>query len=377
MSKGSEDNDSILHEVFAALDVMVTERLADGTLRGVGAVPGWFTWLFPQAGGGERLPLGRFSPFLADFLAEAEEFWGEQRPGQLRSGAWSQPGATGREDHLEAVALTVGARHILLIELLGSAYEERRRLLQVARDHAHVGRQLARETQKKELLLDRLVHDLAGLLTGVKVSFSLLDAEPLSANGREYLALGRRQHAEQQRLIREVTEAFAAEVEPLATRRPEQARTVDALACARETLRHLTPAAALHKVRLQLDAPPEAGAERRVAGEQARLERVLMNLIENALDHSPPFSTVRVALREDATHVQINVDDEGVGVPPERVSLLFQPFARGEGQAGGEVGVGLYYCRRKVERWGGTIGYLPRQPRGARFWVRLPKLTAG
>jgi hypothetical protein len=171
MSKGSEDNDSILREVFAALDVMVVERLADGTFRSVGAVPGWFLWLFPQAeGGGERLPLARLSPSLADFIAEAEEFWRERRAGQLRSGAWAEAGRTGREDHLEAVALTVGARHILLVALLGSAYEERRRLLQIARDHAHVARQLARETQKKELLLDRLVHELAGLLTGVKVS---------------------------------------------------------------------------------------------------------------------------------------------------------------------------------------------------------------
>jgi signal transduction histidine kinase len=150
---------------------------------------------------------------------------------------------------------------------------------------------------------------------------------------------------------------------------------VDALDCARAVVRRLTAACAQRRVSLHLDAPGGAGAEWRVAGEQARLERVLTNLVENALDHAPPFSTVSLALHADATHVQVNVDDEGAGVPPEKVGLLFQPFTHGEAPAGVPVGFGLYYCRLKVERWGGAVGYLPRRPRGARFWVRLPKVT--
>lgn len=377
MSKGAENGDSILNEVFAALDVMVVERVADGSFRAVGTIPGWFAWLFPQAEGvTEGLRLDKLSPFLENFLVDAEEVWREQRAGQLRSGAWSETGATGREDFLEAVALAVGARKILLIELLGTAYEERRRLLQIARENALVQRQLVRETQKKEILLHCIAHDLVGMLMGVKVSFSLLGAESLSANGREYLTLGQRQHAQQERLIQEITQAFAAEMESLGPYNLDPAKAPDALACVKEVVHSLAPTAALHKVNLQIDAETDAGENWRVVGERLRLERVLASLIENALRHAPPFLTVRVGLRQDDTHVQLNVDDEGAGVPPEIVGTLFHKFAQGGAPQPCHIGFGLYYSRVMVERWGGSVGYLPRQPRGSRFWVRLPKVEA-
>lgn len=61
MSQDTENHDSFLHEVFTALDVMIVERLADGTFRSLGEVPGWFVWLYPQAEGKtDSLPLTRF-----------------------------------------------------------------------------------------------------------------------------------------------------------------------------------------------------------------------------------------------------------------------------------------------------------------------------
>jgi signal transduction histidine kinase len=379
--QGGGQHDSLLTEVFAALDVIVAERAADGSFRTLGAVPGWFTWLYPQAEGQtDRLRLEQFSPFLENFLVDAEEFWREGRPGQLRSGPWAEAGASGKEDHLEASALSVAGRRVLLISLLGSAYEERRRLLQIARENALVQRQLVRETQQKEILLHCIVHDLVGLLTGVKVSFSLLGAENLTPGGREYLSLGQRQHAEQERLIQEITHAFAAEMEALGPHKLDPAKAPDALACAKEIVRELTATAAPRKVNLQLDPAVEENVKSeegwRVAGEKLRLERVLSNLVENALRHAPPFSTVTVGLHQDGTHVQLNVDDEGAGVPPEMVGTLFHKFAQGAHQPLGHIGFGLYYCRVMVERWGGNVGYLPRQTRGSRFWVRLPKLEA-
>ncbi|HEY5950800.1 MAG TPA: ATP-binding protein, partial [Kofleriaceae bacterium] len=55
---------------------------------------------------------------------------------------------------------------------------------------------------------------------------------------------------------------------------------------------------------------------------------------------------------------------------PELLPRLFQKLVRDPGGTG--HGLGLYFCRITVEQWGGGIGYEPRQPGGARFWIRLP-----
>lgn len=377
MAKAAENNDSILNEVFATLDVMVVERSANGSFRSIGSVPSWFIWLYPQAEGNtENLQLAQFSSFLENFLIDAEEFWQAQRPGQLRSGTWSENGAAGKEDHLEAAALSVGTRKILLIELLGSAYEERRRLLQIARENILVQHQLMHEVQKKEILLHCIVHDLASLLMGVKVSFSLLGAENLSSSGREYLMMGQRQHAQQEKLIQEITQAFTFEMESLGPFHLDSAKAPDALVSVKEVVHEQSSTATLHKVELQLDPTIDSTSDWHVIAERIRFERVLSNLVENALHHAPPFSTVTIGMHQDGTHVQINVDDEGAGVLPEMAGTLFHKFVPTTQSGGGHVGFGLYYCRVMVERWGGSIGYLPRQPRGSRFWIRLAKLGA-
>jgi signal transduction histidine kinase len=110
----------------------------------------------------------------------------------------------------------------------------------------------------------------------------------------------------------------------------------------------------------------------KVIGERSRLERVIFNLVENALRHGPAGSTVSVDARVDGGAVHVCVEDEGNGVPLEQVSGLFEKFAQGRGQIG-KAGLGLYFCRIMVERWGGSIGYTPRPGRGSRFWFRLPR----
>lgn len=367
-------SDSVLTDLLAALDVMVVERLADGRFTVVGTPPGWFGWLYPEAGDNlTDLNFHSTSPFLENFLIDAEQFWRENRAGQLKSGSWEEKGASGKQDHLEATALCLGERKILLIELLGLAHEERRRLLQIAREKALLQNQLNKEIQKKEILLHCVAHDLVGLFMGIKVSFSLLDSESLTPTGKEYLVMGQRQHAQQERMISDIVQAFSAEMESLGPFKLDAAKAPDALAAIRHVLSELAGTASLHKINLQLDPATDMTRDWKVVGEKIRLQRVLLNLIDNALRVGPPFSVVNVSLRdEDETYVTITVEDEGPGIAPDFVNTLFQKFAQTKG---GHYGFGLYFCRIMVERWGGSIGYSPRSKRGSRFWIRLPKIV--
>jgi len=109
----------------------------------------------------------------------------------------------------------------------------------------------------------------------------------------------------------------------------------------------------------------------RVISDKSRLNRIIANLAENAFRHSPTGSTVTICLQQEEDSIVITVDDQGSGVPPESVKHIFEKFSQ-VGKSG-RVGLGLYFCRMTVERWGGQIGYQPLPQGGSRFWVRLLK----
>lgn len=232
--------------------------------------------------------------------------------------------------------------------------------------------ELIKETQKKEILLHCIVHDLAGPLMGIRGGFELLATEKLSDDGRDLLALGLRQATRQETLIRDILRAFAAEVEQAEAFSTDYESAPDALHAARESVSLLKPAFELNNVdlRIELDDAPDGGWK--VMGERSRLERVFSNLIENALRHSPPGSAVTVGLRDEGEFLRATIDDQGPGVPPAVAATLFQKFAQGKGKSG-KIGLGLYFCRITVEHWGGTIGQERAPSGGSRFWFRLPR----
>lgn len=132
-------------------------------------------------------------------------------------------------------------------------------------------------------------------------------------------------------------------------------------------------------VRLRFDRAP--GTDTHVLGEGARLERVVENLIDNALSFSPPDGLVDIALRQDEDMLVIQVDDEGPGVPEAARTAVFHRFhsVRPETEAFGQhSGLGLAIARTIVEAHQGSIAVESRehgQP-GARFVVRLPLADA-
>jgi hypothetical protein len=119
---------------------------------------------------------------------------------------------------------------------------------------------------------------------------------------------------------------------------------------------------------LEADLP---SAEVRMDHDPDWLREALSNLIDNALNHSPPGGTVRIHLVETTVFARISVEDEGPGVKPEDVPLLFQRFRRG-GAGGPDTGTGLGLALVKaiVDRHQGVVG-----ARGSTFTGTLPKLT--
>ncbi len=115
-----------------------------------------------------------------------------------------------------------------------------------------------------------------------------------------------------------------------------------------------------------------------VLGDRDRLLQVLTNLLSNAVRFSPPQACVTVTVRAEAGRVRFAVQDEGPGIPPDRVDHLFRKFATVSGTDGrrrGGTGLGLAISKPLVEQHGGTIGLLPCD-RGACFYFDLPTVPA-
>ena len=99
--------------------------------------------------------------------------------------------------------------------------------------------------------------------------------------------------------------------------------------------------------------------------------RALVNLIENALKHSPGAAPVDVTASRSADTVSIAVADRGPGIPPADQERIFQPFYPQASQADGGVGLGLSIARGLALAQGGQIDYAPRPDGGSVFTLRL------
>jgi hypothetical protein len=232
---------------------------------------------------------------------------------------------------------------------------------------ARAGSDGGRDLERQDILLHTIVHDLASPLSGIVGCLTALEDGPTDDEqlGR-LVGLALRQAHRQERLIQQILDVFRARNEE---GDDAAAPPPDLPAVTARLVESLGPSFALHRVRLRVeDARPDG--RRLVVGEETRLERILANLLDNGLRHAPEGTEVLVELAGDAHAAEVSVLDEGPGVPPDRREELFQKLRQGESR--GKLGLGLYFCRITVQRWGGQIGYAPRAGRGARFWFRLP-----
>jgi signal transduction histidine kinase len=134
-------------------------------------------------------------------------------------------------------------------------------------------------------------------------------------------------------------------------------------------LRLAGPEASARKVGLVAHLDPDVRAP--VA--PAKIERVLANLLANALRHTPSDGSVAVRLEQIEGNVVVSVEDTGSGLPPEAPARMFERFWRADrARSGGGSGLGLAIARGLVEAHGGRIWAENRVEGGARVSFTLP-----
>jgi signal transduction histidine kinase/CheY-like chemotaxis protein/HPt (histidine-containing phosphotransfer) domain-containing protein len=351
------------------------EFLGDGEFRPVGNQPHWCKEMWgPASADKEAVRLADQSPFLENFLVDADSFWNSKRKAAVNSGVWVERGPSGREIPFEAWALRLEEKPVLIVRNLSDTYAERQQLFQAARDAALGHDRLMREIQKKEILLHCIIHDLSQPLNAMRGCFNILSMEKLPGEQRRMVETGQRESHRQEQMIRGILEAFSGELAAQQAPGTQTADASDLAACAQRVVQEFSPAFIEKNIRLQLDPHLDTSRDWKVAGDAPRVERIFGNLLENALRYSPKGSAVTVGI-EDKVHCLLAfVDDEGPGLPKDAsADRLFALFSKGKDRPG-KAGLGLYFCKITVERWGGSIGAQNRPGGGSRFWFKIPRI---
>jgi signal transduction histidine kinase/DNA-binding response OmpR family regulator len=354
------------------------EALGDGEFVALGNCPAWCRDVFEiQSESGKRNRLAENSPFLENFLVDAEEFWNSKSEGSAASGNWTERDKNGRDIPLEAFALSLDGRKILILRNLSANFAEQQQWFQTARDSLLVHEQLLGEIQKKEILLHCIIHDLSQPLSAMSGCFNLLSLEHLPAGLRKLVETGQSESQRQELMIRGILSAFSGDLLAQQSTSDKGAAAPDLATCAQKAIEEFNSAFKDKNIRLRFDPPRTRSSDWRVVGDAPRLDRIFGNLLENSLRYSPPKSIVTIGVEDQGAYVLAFVDDEGPGLLGNlAVNQLFALFSKGKGHSG-KAGLGLYFCKITVERWGGTIGAENRPQGGSRFWFRLPRAKAG
>ncbi len=220
--------------------------------------------------------------------------------------------------------------------------------------------------QERDDLVRMISHDLRTPLSAVFMQAHLIRRVPDDAQRVAERALAIIRTCERMSgMIQDLIETALLEAGQLLLAQVQ----VDLAAAVPELLDRLRGGLAVERIRTAL-----APGLPRVSADPAQLERILVNLLSNALKYSPPESEVLLEVAPLGDEIEIAVSDHGVGIAPEDLPHLFARFFRARGARRPEgLGLGLYITRLLAQAHGGNVTAESQLGRGSTFRVRLPR----
>ncbi len=223
------------------------------------------------------------------------------------------------------------------------------------------------ERANTESMLDRqrefvadASHELRTPLTSVLANLELL-AEELEGEQADTAQAALRSTRRMRRLVGDLLLLARADA-----KRDQPHRSTDLGDVLVEAAGELGPVADDHDLTIEADSAV-------VSGVRDDLHRMTLNLLENALRHTPPGTHVSARTSVDDGRATMIVEDDGPGIPPELRQRIFERFVRGGGDGGRGSGLGLAIVRAVAASHGGTVTLEePHTATGTRFVIELP-----
>ena len=272
------------------------------------------------------------------------------------------------EGSLAAAAVRSGATdYIVKGEASGAEFVAAvRRVIDLKRS-AEIERLRHRDRLQKDFIAN-VSHEFRTPIAAIKGAVETLQAGHLKGPDRdEFLDIIARHTERLRRLVEDVLLVSSID----AALRPPSAEPVGLRRVADSVLAGLAQLAERNGVRLQLDVP----AGLKVKADPSQLERVLENLIANAVEYNREGGEVVVSARLEDTSVVVAVCDTGMGIPADDLPQLFERFHRtaaARARKSGGTGLGLLIVKRLVEAHGGRVWAESREGEGSTFRISLP-----
>ena len=236
-------------------------------------------------------------------------------------------------------------------------------------DEAHVRREKAYERQR-EFVADAS-HELRTPLTSVQANLELLQGSVKDEEDSHAIDSALDSTKRMARLVADLSLLARADAGRQAAR-----TEVDLADCIQKALEEAAVLSGSRPIDPHLDGPLP------IEGNPDELHRLVLNLVENAVRHTPERTRITVTARRNDDAALLEIADDGPGIPEGLRPQVFDRFVRGEGpadtKAGGGSGLGLAIVRAVAESHGGSVEARESEHGGALFVVRLPlSSTAG
>lgn len=226
---------------------------------------------------------------------------------------------------------------------------------------------LSSSKNEKERILNVVAHDLRTPISGIAGISKLVLHDPgISVENKELLHLIEEASDSSLKMIKELMSSNVIQIEKNHFNFVEMNKYIQ------QSLKLLEFSAKEKSIKLIAEYLPSPIF---VSIEPDQMDRVIANLVANAIKFSTPNSNIKITLQADNSFFTLIIEDEGIGIPKENHDSVFDMFtaAKRKGTAGEKsFGLGLSICKQIVEMHSGNISFTSETGKGTCFFVKLP-----